>query len=864
MNFASSTATVLEAIQSVTTQSILFSERKVTKLENVKQSGQYTELTLVTALDEIKSDQYKNVVDTLRLIYTRSIDPNLTEAERKEAKELYDDGKRQQPAYAFNGTFQSKVDNAGFTNPSGAVIIDIDHLADSSLIAEEVKHKLAKNSSIVAAWISPSGDGVKALVACPLVQNNPEYKVLFAKLVNYFWAEHELIVDASGSDVRRLCFASHDPEIYTNYNAAVIDLSSFKLPLVDEKQSLSSVLDESGEPSSQVNIIRVQAALKFIKDYSYDSWFKVAAALTQDFGDKGFDLFHAWSKRDGGGYQGEKDCLKQYNAAKRTEGNVVTCESIFYQATRNGWDCSIDLDTALEHIEDTDNRAMIVNQVAKLTLIGLRMSDIHELAGAIVAKGKLGHVKTTLVNEIIAEAGRLFELREAPDVTEIYPLKATLPKAIFPDCNLQRNGVKVKPTSNNLAVLLKAYGITCEYDVISKEQTIKIPGVGGSKTLDANANFLYVQSLLALNDIDKSTAEYLPIIFRDNAINPVLDWIAAKPWDEADRLSLFYETVSVHPEYEAIKTQVLRLWLLQTIAAGDNGEQSPRKDKFRKFEYVLTLQGAQGVHKTTWIRKLLPMSLSPYIKTSVLLDIKNKDSVKAAVSCWICELGELDATFKRSDIAGFKAFSSNEVDEIRLPYDRLPNKYERRTSLIASVNEGDFLHDMTGSRRFWTLGVTGLNAQHAMDMQQLWAQVFHLYLEGAMWWPEPELDHLMASINEYHTERSPVVDLLELTFDLNNSTEGERYSMAGVKNQMSKKQVFGSATLIDLSNQAVSRQIGSYLSAKGIRATTAREWNLVLKVADTAESIAGLTLRIIKDTQQLQNLEAKKKLAEAA
>ncbi len=840
-----------------------YSTHFVTNLPNIKNTSSFTNVTLKAALDEIKSDKYKVKIEPLRSAYIRSIEPDVTKVEKNEAKRLYTKNKQQLPAYAFNGTFNNSVDNKSFAAASGVVIVDIDHLSDKKLTPERVISSLSADKSIVATWTSPSGDGVKVLVACPPVCDEADHKKLFAQLVVYFNNEHNLHVDQSGSDIRRLCFVSYDPDIYINYEAKIFNDEVY-LPATKHLSSSSSSSNE--KPSSKENIVRVQAALKFVSDYSYDAWFKVAAAIKFNFDEEGFECFHEWSKLDEKGYQGEEDCRKHYDGCRRENDDLVSCSSIFYWAKDNGWDGSIDVVTALKHIDDSDNRSEIVTQVATLRLLGLNKSYLTKLTKAIAARGKLGQVKrNTFVNEIEAEKARLFETRELPSVTKTYSLDELLPKNIFPDCSLLRTGVKIKSTYNNLRILLIAYGITCNYDVLLKDQVIVIPDISGSPTLDANANFLYVQSLLALNDIDKSTADYLPIIFRDNATNPILDWIAETPWDgNIDRLSQFYATVSVHPEYEAIKNQVLLLWMLQAVAACDNGRNSPREDKFLKFEYVLTLQGNQGVSKTTWIRKLLPKTLSPYIKTSVLLDVKNKDSIKAAVSCWICELGELDATFRRSDIAAFKAFSSSEVDEIRLPYERVPNKYERRTSLIASVNQSDYLHDPTGSRRFWTLGITALDAQHDINMQQLWAHVYQLYLDGKQWWPDAAMDDLLAGINDYHTERSPVVDLLELTFEFNDSSEGEKYSMADIKNQMSKKQVGGSTTAIDLGNQTVSRQIKSYLSSKGVRETTARKWGLTLKAVDASVSIGQLKTQIFKDNLNLKALEKKEQAAKAA
>ncbi|WP_420831724.1 VapE domain-containing protein [Bathymodiolus japonicus methanotrophic gill symbiont] len=70
--------------------------------------------------------------------------------------------------------------------------------------------------------------------------------------------------------------------------------------------------------------------------------------------------------------------------------------------------------------------------------------------------------------------------------------------------------------------------------------------------------------------------------------------------------------------------------------------------------------------RLSFIRYILPKLLHKYTKEGILLDVKDKDSMLHVLKCWIPELGELDSTFKRSDISALKAFLSMTEDEIRL------------------------------------------------------------------------------------------------------------------------------------------------------------------------------------------------------
>jgi putative DNA primase/helicase len=169
--------------------------------------------------------------------------------------------------------------------------------------------------------------------------------------------------------------------------------------------------------------------------------------------------------------------------------------------------------------------------------------------------------------------------------------------------------------------------------------------------------------------------------------------------------------------------------------------------------------------KTTWFKSLLPRDMKEYIVDGAHLDPADKDTVKRCISCWICELGELDSTFRRADIARLKAFLSSERDTIRLPYGRADSSFRRRTSFGASVNPTVFLVDDTGSRRFLTLAIVQCLPIDT-DIQQLWAQIWRLYLNGQQWWCNKELEVLLAISHSEHSEQSPIGELIADTFNI--------------------------------------------------------------------------------------------------
>jgi putative DNA primase/helicase len=130
------------------------------------------------------------------------------------------------------------------------------------------------------------------------------------------------------------------------------------------------------------------------------------------------------------------------------------------------------------------------------------------------------------------------------------------------------------------------------------------------------------------------------------------------------------------------------------------------------------------------------------------------------VSHWIIELGELEATFKKSDVNKLKSFITSQLDVVRLPWARKISEFPRRTVFCASVNQADFLVDTTGNSRWWVLPCRRVEYRHTIDMQQLWAQAYQMYLQEPVWWLSREEDERLAGLNREFEASDEVEDLI--------------------------------------------------------------------------------------------------------
>lgn len=283
---------------------------------------------------------------------------------------------------------------------------------------------------------------------------------------------------------------------------------------------------------------------------------------------------------------------------------------------------------------------------------------------------------------------------------------------------------KGKPLKHidNLAELCRRLQVTIRYNVISKEEEIMIPNQKFSIDNQANASMAWLSSECSRFDFPTDKlGEFITYIADQNLYNPVARWIESTAWDGQDRLSELLDTVTVKDSQE-LKNTLIKRWMIAAVAAVylPDGISAPG---------VLVFQGDQYLGKTQWFKKLVPSELC-LLKDGMLLRPDDKDSVKSVCSFWLVELGELDSTFRKSDIAQLKSFITSNKDVLRRPYARRESHYPRRTMFFGSVNPKEFLSDTTGNRRYWVCEATNINHSHTIDMQQCWAQVREIWMGG--------------------------------------------------------------------------------------------------------------------------------------
>jgi hypothetical protein len=426
------------------------------------------------------------------------------------------------------------------------------------------------------------------------------------------------------------------------------------------------------------------------------------------------------------------------------------------------------------------NESLAWNALSEAAEInGLQTSEIDSTLHSAFNKGKLQPRKAPEVKQRAVAAQTVSRVPETidPDTGEIIEHNHGDPVDWYsplPDVNGKG---KPQSTISNVAAAAHRLGVTIRYNIIKKKREIIIPNQSFSMDNEAEAAFAWFTS--SCKKFELPTAEldaYTWYIADSNIYNPVTTWVTSKPWDGVSRIGDFHNTVTAanqdsDQKIKRLKETMMTKWLLSAIAAAfePNGASTAG---------VLVFTGAQYMGKTKWFKSLTPKSLD-VTKDGLSLRPDDRDSVKRAVSYWMVELGELDATFRKADIAALKAFITSDRDVMRLSYGREERTFARRTVFFGSVNDDQFLKDKTGNRRFWTINCQAIDCDHKIDMQQLWAEVYEsMYLKGMSWFLSNQEVADLNEHNDNHTEIDPIDERLSFRLDWKTDQSNWRWVTA--------------------------------------------------------------------------------------
>ncbi|MDO5397044.1 MAG: virulence-associated E family protein [bacterium] len=237
-------------------------------------------------------------------------------------------------------------------------------------------------------------------------------------------------------------------------------------------------------------------------------------------------------------------------------------------------------------------------------------------------------------------------------------------------------------------------------------------------------------------------SDAVAICARRHAFDDVKDYLDTLQWDGVPRLdTLFIDYLGAgNNDYvRAVTRKAFVAAVARTYRPGN------------KFDIMTILAGKQGIGKSTLLRK---MGRHKWFTDSIRT-FEGKELCELIQGMWIIEISELEA-LNKADSNRVKQIMAQEIDRFRAAYGRHVQDCPRRCIFFGTTNNGEFLKDRTGNRRFWPVD-TGEEAPTKSvfsdldgEVDMLWAEAVHYYKQGEPLILPKELEKCAEQAQEDH------------------------------------------------------------------------------------------------------------------
>jgi len=233
-----------------------------------------------------------------------------------------------------------------------------------------------------------------------------------------------------------------------------------------------------------------------------------------------------------------------------------------------------------------------------------------------------------------------------------------------------------------------------------------------------------------------------------NSVHVVQDYLNALPqWDGKPRVdSLIIDYLGA--EDTELNRQMTRKALVAAVTRA--------MDPGCKFDYVLTLIGAQGLGKSFIWKRIGKGWTSDSVST-----VTGKDAMEQIQGAWIIELAEL-AALRKAELESVKQFITKQDDSFRPAYGREVEHYDRACIFVATTNDPDFIRDATGGRRWWPIQVGVEPRKYSpfedltdSEVDQIWAEAMVYYMLDEPLFLDSRMDQEARALQQEHTAESP-------------------------------------------------------------------------------------------------------------
>lgn len=248
------------------------------------------------------------------------------------------------------------------------------------------------------------------------------------------------------------------------------------------------------------------------------------------------------------------------------------------------------------------------------------------------------------------------------------------------------------------------------------------------------------------------------------SFHPVRNWLDRLVWDKTPRLDTW-----MHRIMGVVDNPYTRAAGAITIMASVKRMYQPGA----KFDYMLILEGPQGIKKTQVIETLAGNDPELFCSTSLNLDnsTAEKDTVANIATAMFVELAEL-VVRSDSEEEQVKAFLTRRYDKVRLPYKALPVNLPRQCVFIGTTNPekgAGYFKGRDENRRFWPVECLQTADLLTLELErdQLFAEAKERVLAGEKIFMDEDVEALAKVEQAERKMVDPWQDLIEEYIDRN-------------------------------------------------------------------------------------------------
>lgn len=280
----------------------------------------------------------------------------------------------------------------------------------------------------------------------------------------------------------------------------------------------------------------------------------------------------------------------------------------------------------------------------------------------------------------------------------------------------------------------------------------------------------FVERMTGMNWPKQMIVDARRLVMRRNRCNILAEWLRSLVWDKKKRLSRFcaehLKAAGQSPEYLADVGRVFICGMV--MRATQPGCQ---------FDYMLVLQGAQGIGKTRALNALAGEIGDYSLYSQATFGSKSDVIDRIAERRWIVNFDEMSGHSRRDD-ADLKNMLTATESERDVKYVEATKIAKRHCVFSGTTNEPQPLRDMTGNRRYLVVKCTSLIDVEAIrrDREQLFAEALVEIEKNPSWWVVRRSSEEQEAARQQHPWEPAIDEHLKLEDELPETTTGQRFT----------------------------------------------------------------------------------------